>query len=130
MWILLIIIFSQPYHVSTVDILGAYTGKTACVNAQKRAMTIPVPRQTSFGCVKIEGVKTILQGRSNVSNKTVILEDSDWYYDEVKSFIPIEDHKKLKDKLWDKGVEIRSLRAQVSNLKMETKLLKEELKYG
>lgn len=59
MWVLLIIIFSQPYHISSVDILGTYTGKMACVNAQERAMTIPVPKKTSFGCVKIEGVKHI-----------------------------------------------------------------------
>jgi hypothetical protein len=56
-WVLLIIIFSQPYHVSTVDILGTYTEKIACVDAQQRAMAIPVPRKTSYGCVKIEGVK-------------------------------------------------------------------------
>ena len=64
-----------------------------------------------------------------MSNRTVTLKDSDWYYDEDEAFLPQEDSKKLKDKLWDKGVEIRSLRAQVSNLKMENKLLKEELKY-
>jgi len=59
-----------------------------------------------------------------MSKRTVTLEDSDWYYDQKEKFIPIEDHKKLKDKLWDKDVEIRSLRAQVSNLKEENKLLK------
>ena len=59
-----------------------------------------------------------------MSKRTVTLEDSDWYYDEKEKFISIKDHKKLKDKLWDKDVEIRSLRAQVSNLKEENKLLK------
>ena len=66
MWVLLIIIFSQPYHISTVDILGTYTNKMACVTAQERAMTIPVPQKTSFGCVKIVGVKNI----KNVSHET------------------------------------------------------------
>ena len=59
MWVLLIIIFSQPYHVSTVDILGTYAERTACVNAQERAMSINVPKKTSFGCVKIVGTKRI-----------------------------------------------------------------------
>jgi hypothetical protein len=59
MWVLLIIIFSQPYHVSAVDILGTYTEKMACINAQERAMTLPVPQKTSFGCVKIVGAKHI-----------------------------------------------------------------------
>jgi hypothetical protein len=59
MWVLLIIIFSQPYHVSAVDILGTYTEKMACINAQERAMTLPVPQKTSFGCVKIVGAKRV-----------------------------------------------------------------------
>jgi hypothetical protein len=59
MWILLIIIFSQPYHVATVGILGTYSEKIACINEQKRAMTLPVPQKTSFGCIKIVSIKTI-----------------------------------------------------------------------
>ena len=54
MWILLMIIFSQPYHVSTIDILGTYSDKTACVKEQTRAQTIETSHWTSFGCVKIE----------------------------------------------------------------------------
>ena len=57
MWVLLMIVFSQPYHVATVDILGTFSTKTVCVNEQKRAMTIGTIIKTSFGCVKIEGVK-------------------------------------------------------------------------
>jgi hypothetical protein len=59
MWVLLIIIFSQPYQVSTVDILGTYSSKKTCAGAQKHAMTIPVPQKTSFGCIKIVGTKHI-----------------------------------------------------------------------
>ena len=66
MWVLLMIVFSQPYHVATVDILGTYSEKTVCVNEQERAMTLPVPQKTSFGCVKIEGVKRT----KNVSRET------------------------------------------------------------
>ena len=59
MWVLLMIIFSQPYHVAKVDILGTYTEKVVCVKEQKRAMAIGTGPTTSFGCVKIEGVKCI-----------------------------------------------------------------------
>jgi len=61
-WVLLMIVFSQPYEVANVDILGTYTLKAVCVKEQKRAMKIGTGRATSFGCVKIEGVK-----RTNVA---------------------------------------------------------------
>ena len=54
MWVLLMIVFSQPYHVADVNILGTYTLKDVCVNEQKRAMAIGTGQATSFGCVKIE----------------------------------------------------------------------------
>ena len=66
MWVLLMIVFSQPYHVATVDILGTYSEKSVCVSEQERAMTLLVPQKTSFGCVKIEGVKRT----NNVSRET------------------------------------------------------------
>ena len=66
MWVLLMIIFSQPYHVATVDILGTYSTKTVCVSQQKRAMDIGTIAKTSFGCIKIIGVKRL----KNVSRET------------------------------------------------------------
>ena len=66
MWVLLMIVFSQPYQVANVDILGTYTLKAVCVSDQKRATAIPTPARTSFGCVKIEGVKRT----NNVSHGT------------------------------------------------------------
>ena len=66
MWVLLMIVFSQPFHVATVDILGTYSTKSVCVNEQKRAMEIGTIIKTSFGCVKIEGVKRM----KNVSRET------------------------------------------------------------
>jgi len=51
------IVFSQPYQIATVDILGTYGNKTACTEEIKRALAIGVPVKTSFGCVKIERVK-------------------------------------------------------------------------
>ena len=66
MWVLLMIVFSQPYHVATVDILGTYSTKIVCVSEQKRAMAIGTGPTTSFGCVKIEGIKRT----NNVSRET------------------------------------------------------------
>ena len=57
MWILLMIIFSAPYEVGKVDILGNYQTKPECVAEINRALTFEVPKQTSFGCVKIERVR-------------------------------------------------------------------------
>ena len=50
------IIFSQPYHVDKIDILGTYADKEVCISEQKRATAIRTPARTSFGCVKIEDV--------------------------------------------------------------------------
>jgi hypothetical protein len=58
MWLLLMIVFSGPYDVATVDILGTYFKKNVCVSDQKRATTISKVR-ASFGCVKIDSVKHI-----------------------------------------------------------------------
>ena len=66
MWVLLMIVFSQPYHVATVDILGTYSIKSVCVSQQKRAMDIGTITKTAFGCIKIEGVKRM----KNVSRET------------------------------------------------------------
>ena len=66
MWVLLMIVFSQPFHVATVDILGTYSEKTVCVNEQRRAMAIGTIDKTAFGCIKIEGVKRM----KNVSRET------------------------------------------------------------
>mgnify|MGYP001246589060 CR=1 FL=1 len=51
------IVFSQPYHIATIDILGTYDSERACVGEVKRALAIGVPTKTSFGCVKIEMIK-------------------------------------------------------------------------
>jgi len=51
------IVFNQPYQIATVDILGTYGSKVACVSEQKRASAIAMPARTSFGCIKIVRVK-------------------------------------------------------------------------
>jgi hypothetical protein len=40
MWILLMIIFSQPYQVSEIQILGTYIQKPACEKEIRRALSI------------------------------------------------------------------------------------------
>ena len=47
------IVFSQPYHVAKVDILGTFSEKVACVSEQRRAVSIGTFVRTSFGCVRI-----------------------------------------------------------------------------
>ena len=59
MWLLLMIIFSEPYNVANVNILGTYSDKIVCVSDQERATAIGTVGRASFGCVKIEGVKHI-----------------------------------------------------------------------
>jgi hypothetical protein len=51
------IIFSQPYTVATVNVLGVYSEKSVCVNEQQRATDIGTKEKTAFGCIKIEGIK-------------------------------------------------------------------------
>ena len=51
------IIFSAPYEVGKVDILGNYQTKSECVAEINRALALTVPNQTSFGCVKIERIR-------------------------------------------------------------------------
>ena len=57
MWILLMIIFSAPYEIEKVEILNTHHSKKKCVEEINRALTFEVPKQTSFGCVKIERVR-------------------------------------------------------------------------
>ena len=51
------IIFSQPYTVATVNVLGVYSEKSVCVSEQQRATDIGIKKRTTFGCIKIEGIK-------------------------------------------------------------------------
>ena len=51
------IVFSQPYHIATIDILGTYGSKKACTSEVRRALAIGTTVRTSFGCIKIVRVK-------------------------------------------------------------------------
>ena len=57
MWVLLMIIFAQPYQVDHIKLLGSYQHKAECVIEKDRAvntMNQTDPRPVSFGCLKIE----------------------------------------------------------------------------
>jgi hypothetical protein len=56
MWVLLMVIFSQPYEIAKVNILGTYYNKTDCTDEVNRALSITVPVKTSFGCLKIKSL--------------------------------------------------------------------------
>ena len=60
MWVLLMIIFGQPYQVDHINILGEFKQKTACSFEQKRAVEVynkTSKTRVSFGCIKIVGSK-------------------------------------------------------------------------
>ena len=66
MWILLMIVFNQPYQISHIDIIGTYGSKKSCIQEQKRALTFDVPVKSSFGCILV----TKLSKFKHVSRET------------------------------------------------------------
>ena len=48
------IIFSQPYQISNIEILGTYVTKKACTDTVDRALAVGVPVKTSFGCILVK----------------------------------------------------------------------------
>jgi len=67
MWILLMVVFSQPYEVDRIELLGDYKHKQECVVAQDRALRIMNASDSgvvSFGCLKIGFLKTSGDGMS------------------------------------------------------------------
>ena len=63
MWILLMIVFNQPYQVDYISILGNYSSRTACKQGVDRALYAYSQSKnsasSSFGCVKVGHVKAI-----------------------------------------------------------------------
>ena len=66
MWILLMIVFSQPYQVFNIEIIGTYGSKKSCTQEVKRALTIGVPIKSSFGCILVKKLNHL----QNVSHGT------------------------------------------------------------
>ncbi len=57
MWILLMIVFSQPYEIKYIKVLGDYPSHQLCVQEQKRALGIHADGEygtASFGCIKVK----------------------------------------------------------------------------
>ena len=59
MWILLIIILSNPPDIRIVSsrVLGTYQDKQECEIHMDRALSLNPPRNTNVGCIKLKGVK-------------------------------------------------------------------------
>ena len=66
MWVLLMIVFSQPYAVSSIEIIGVYGSKKSCTQEVQRDLTFDVPVKSSFGCILIENLNKL----QNVSHGT------------------------------------------------------------
>ena len=54
MWLLVVIILSQPYTVSGIEVLGKYHKMDVCEKEKARALDIGLPHaHSSIGCIKI-----------------------------------------------------------------------------
>jgi len=56
MWILLMVVFSQPYQISHIDVMGAYKSKKSCTAEVQRALSLDIPVKASFGCILVKGL--------------------------------------------------------------------------
>ena len=66
MWLLVMIVFNQPYQVDHIQLLGKYTSRQNCVVEQRRAVSVYNKNQkgpVSFGCMRLEG--TTIKGANN-----------------------------------------------------------------
>jgi len=52
MWVLLFIVFSQPYHVEYVEVLGYYESRITCYDKVK-AVLKDQPLRTTLSCVPL-----------------------------------------------------------------------------
>ncbi len=57
MWILLMIVFNQPFEVGRVDVLGTYADRDRCMLEHGRAFELKTPQPTNFGCVQLKEVR-------------------------------------------------------------------------
>ena len=63
MWVLLMIVFNQPYMVDHINNLGEYSSKEHCTKERNRAVKL-INRGTytpvSFGCARVKFTKTFI----------------------------------------------------------------------
>jgi len=59
MWILLMIILSNPpnIHIVNAKVLGTYQDQQECTDNMDRALSLDPPPNTNVGCIKLKGVK-------------------------------------------------------------------------
>jgi len=50
------IVFSQPYQISHIDIIGSYGSKKSCTQEVQRALSLDIPVKASFGCILVKGL--------------------------------------------------------------------------
>ena len=50
------IVFSQPYQVSDIKIIGTFGLKSSCTQEVERALTFDIPVKSSFGCILVKGL--------------------------------------------------------------------------
>ena len=60
MWLLIMIIFNQPYNVDHIKLLGRYDNRQQCIDQQRKAVEVyneskNVP--VSFGCMQLPGTQ-------------------------------------------------------------------------
>ena len=60
------IVFSQPYQISHIDVMGAYGSKKSCTEEVQRALSLDIPVKASFGCILVKHLNNL----KNVSHET------------------------------------------------------------
>ena len=64
MWILLVIILSQPFQVGSVEILGIFLLENQCESERVRAVDLTLPYKMNIGCLRIKGVSLAYGNRA------------------------------------------------------------------
>ena len=60
MWVLLMIVFNQPYMVDHINNLGEYSTKEHCTKERNRAVKLinsGTYTPVSFGCTRVKSIK-------------------------------------------------------------------------
>jgi len=57
MWLLMIIVFSGPMEINTVDVVETHYSEKACVSRAQEAQKLGLPENANVGCVHLKEVK-------------------------------------------------------------------------
>ena len=58
MWVLLFLIFAEPYHVDRIEVLKIFTSHRDCVSEINRIKEAQ-PHETTLACIPIKNAKSI-----------------------------------------------------------------------